>query len=265
MDIDMATFSFGKNWQDFVKRYLTPERIKEAEKSLKDFTGLLTFKDKTFLDIGCGSGLFSYAAWRLGAKKIISFDIDVGSVRCCKLMREKAENPKNWQILRGSILNKKFLKKLEKANIVYAWGVLHHTGKMWQAIENSAKLVKLNGLFYLAIYNKNVNSKYWRKIKKRYHYASRMQQILMETAYISRFFLKEIISLRNPVNYVNSYHSHRGMNWLTDVRDWLGGYPYEFATPEEIILFCQKLGLTLENIKLNSGRGNNEFLFRKEK
>lgn len=258
-------FSFGKNWQNFIERYLTPEKIKEAEISLKKFTMLRNFKGRTFLDIGCGSGLFSYVAWHLGAKRIISFDIDSDSIRCCKLMRGKAGNPENWQIYRGSILNKQFIKKLGQFEIVYAWGVLHHSGKMWQAIENTIKMIKPGGLFYLAIYNKHKSSEKWQKLKKRYHYASRQMQILMESAYITRFFLMEFSSFRNPLKYIKNYYSYRGMNWYTDVKDWLGGYPYEFATAEEIFHFCKEFDLDLENLKLNQGTGNNEFLFRKIK
>lgn len=127
-------FSFGRNWQDFVKNYLNEHRIEIAIKSLTDFLGFNDLRGKSFLDIGCGSGLFSYCAYILGATYIISFDVDIYSVECCKLLHQKAGNPSNWQIYHGSILDNKFLSKLQKADIVYSWGVLHHTGSMWEAI-----------------------------------------------------------------------------------------------------------------------------------
>src|SRR3989339_882349 len=142
-------FAFGKNWKRFVDYALDERRIEEAVKSLKEFMKISDFNGKTFLDIGCGSGLFSYAAYKLGAKEVISFDIDIQSVKCCELLKSRENNPKNWKVIHGSILDKEFIKKLPRADIVYSWGVLHHTGKMWQAIENAAKLVKPGGCFYI--------------------------------------------------------------------------------------------------------------------
>jgi 2-polyprenyl-6-hydroxyphenyl methylase/3-demethylubiquinone-9 3-methyltransferase len=147
-------FSFGKNWENFIKNYLNNERIDEAKKALTNFLGINSFNGKTFLDIGCGSGLHSFAAYKLKAKKIVSFDIDPFSVECTKYFFKIAGEPKNWKIYQGSILDKKFIQKLGKFDIVYSWGVLHHTGDMWNAIKNAASLVKKNGLFYIAIYNK---------------------------------------------------------------------------------------------------------------
>ncbi len=119
-------FFFGKNWETFVQDYLNQERITEAEKSLTNFLQLDSLKGRTFLDIGCGSGLFSLAAHQLGADKVISFDPDSFSVKCCQYLREKAGTPANWEILAGSVLDENFLAKLEKADVVYSWGVLCH-------------------------------------------------------------------------------------------------------------------------------------------
>ena len=144
---------FGKNWKSFSHTYLNRDRIEEAKKSLADFLRLESLRGKYFLDIGCGSGLFSLAAYELGASKIVSFDTDLLCVECCKHLRKKVGNPYNWEILEGSILDEKFLTQIEKADIVYSWGTLHHTGRIWEAIENAAKLVAPGGLFYISIYN----------------------------------------------------------------------------------------------------------------
>src|SRR5262245_47233957 len=72
-------FEFGKNWTRFLA-VLDDERIDEACKSLRRMLGVDTLARRSFLDIGCGSGLFSLAAMRLGAARVVSFDFDPHSV-----------------------------------------------------------------------------------------------------------------------------------------------------------------------------------------
>ena len=88
----------------------------------------------TFLDVGCGSGLHSPAALTAGAKRIVSFDLDSDSVETSRRLWELVGKPKNWVICQGSILDHEFVTTLEPADIVYSWGVLHHTGDMWTAL-----------------------------------------------------------------------------------------------------------------------------------
>lgn len=142
-------FSFGQNWSRFVRENLDRDRVETAKQSLKNFLGLETLEGKTFLDIGCGSGLFSLAAFELGASRIVSFDYDKDSLACCRLLHERASEPSNWLILQGSALDIGFLDSLGKFDIIYSWGVLHHTGAMWQAIENASLCIKEDGLFFL--------------------------------------------------------------------------------------------------------------------
>ncbi|MBW2967125.1 class I SAM-dependent methyltransferase [Candidatus Woesearchaeota archaeon] len=262
-------FSFGKNWQRFLKS-LNRHRFKEAEMSLIRFMGLKNLKGKTFLDIGCGSGLFSYAAYRLGAAKVTSFDVDQFSVRCCRYLHKKANKPKNWEIEHCSILNKKKISQLQKYDVVYSWGVLHHTGNMWQAISNAAELVKPGGYFYIAIYNNFSGpggSKTWHTIKKAYNAVPGPIKWLMELAYMTAYIIFYIVTLRNPISHILNYKSKRGMSWRTDITDWIGGYPYEYATTEEIFSFMKKKfpDFTLENLKSTNGLANNWFLFRNQK
>ena len=269
-------FAFGKNWQSFVKNYLNEDRSNEAKKSLNEFYGENNFKNKTFIDIGCGSGLFSLAAYKLGASEILSFDVDPDSVKCCEYLREQEGNPDNWKILTGSILDDSFVSGLNKYDMVYSWGVLHHTGNMWQAIENAAGLVNDSGNFYIAIYNKADGlgvypdgrfgpSKFWVSEKKIYTSLPLIFQNIID--YITMFILilAYIITLNNPVKKIKNHKSLRGMSWRVDIKDWLGGYPYEYASVAEIFHFFKNLGFSLENVKCNNGLMNNEFLFKKNK
>ena len=162
-------FEFGKNWANFLK-LLDDRRIRRAEESLLAMLELPNLQGKTFLDIGSGSGLFSLAARRLGAK-VHSLDYDPQSVACTRQLRETyfASDP-DWKVEEGSVLDEAYIRSLGQFDIVYSWGVLHHTGNMWRAIENAAIPVKDRGLLYIAIYNDQGRwSRRWLVIKRVYN------------------------------------------------------------------------------------------------
>lgn len=266
---------FGRNWQVFVNRYLNHQRVERAKESLIEFFQGYSIKDKSFLDIGCGSGLFSLAAYKLGASKVFSFDSDRLSVKCCEYLREREGNPGNWIIKEGSILDEKFVRELGKFDIVYCWGVLHHTGNMWKALENTLTLVNEGGLLYLAIYNRADSpgfysdgrfgsSEFWLKIKKIYSILPGIIQSLIDYTSVVVLFIIYLITFKNPFKKFKEYTSEpRGMPLMIIIKDWLGGYPYEYASVEEIFRFVKMRGFTLENIKTNTGLLNNEYLFKK--
>ena len=261
-------FSFGKNWKNFLKN-LTDKRVEEAEKSLIDFLGgKENISGKTFVDIGCGSGLFSLAAYRLGARKIVSIDIDDSSVACAKYLHEKNGSPAHWEIKTGSALNPEFLKSIGQFDIMYSWGVLHHTGNMYQALENVTSLVTPDGKLYIALYNDNQRfmegtSSFWLTTKKIYNKCSSIEKHIIESLYTTYYIIGLTLNFVNPITYIRNYHSLRGMSFMTDIKDWLGGYPYEYASEEKIISFFKERGF--ECTKTNPARsiGCNEFLFKK--
>jgi len=266
---NLKHFSFGKNWQDFLKS-LNDERIENAKKSLVDFLGgEEKIKGKTFVDIGCGSGLFSLAAYKLGAAKVVSVDVDEFSIACVKHLKEKNGNPQNWEIKQGSALDENFIKSLGQFDIVYSWGVLHHTGDMYSALKNVSSLINPEGVFYLAIYNRNKNrlkegtSNLWLMLKKAYNESNFLVKKVMEYVYIAYFFIGLLVMLKNPLKYIREYKSNRGMNWRNDIIDWLGGYPYEFAGPDEIINFFGKRKLLCKKLTYREGTGCSEYLLKR--
>jgi 2-polyprenyl-3-methyl-5-hydroxy-6-metoxy-1,4-benzoquinol methylase len=251
-------FAFGDNWARFLQ-VLDEQRIQQAVDSLKTMLEVEDLHGKSFLDIGSGSGLFSLATKRLGAK-VFSFDYDPQSVACTKeLKRRYFENDNDWQIQTGSVLDKDYLKSLGKFDIVYSWGVLHHTGDMWTALDNVGGNVAENGKLFVALYNyQPFASKYWTFVKRNYnkHRISRPLFVLIHAIYPT---LPSII-----LKLVQNRNYPRGMSVWYDLYDWLGGYPFEVSKPEQIFDFYKKKGYQLTVLKTVGGRlGCNEFVFQR--
>lgn len=262
-------FEFGKNWSRFLS-VLNEERIAAAEKSLKDMLEVDDLHGKTFLDIGCGSGLFSLAAMRLGALRVHSFDYDPKSVACAKeLKRRYFPDSDNWIIEEGSVLDEAYLSSLGEWDILYSWGVLHHTGNMWKALENVAPLVKKGGKLFIAIYNwQPLMTPVWTRIKKTYVKGNSVIKAGMLIPFIATYitwaFFYDLLRRQSPLRRYREKKKRRGMSYFYDWIDWLGGYPYETARPEEIFDFYRQRGFVMERLITRFGNaGINEFVFSK--
>ena len=263
-------FSFGKNWKKFLQT-IDEERIQAAEESLKEMLGVTEFTGKSFLDVGSGSGLFSLAAMRERAQRVHSFDYDEESVACARELKSRffPDDPR-WTIERGDALDKKYIQSLGAWDVVYSWGVLHHTGAMRDAIENIMPMVNDGGKLYIAIYN---HQRYWSSIhtmvKRTYNAIPGPGKFIMAGLYLnyqtSKWLLRDILFIQNPLKRYREKKKKRGMSTWHDIIDWLGGYPFEVAKPEEIFEICQRNGFRLEKLKTcGGGLGNNEFVFIKE-
>lgn len=263
-------FDFGENWRSFVSTAVSTEQIVSAADSIRRILGVQHLRGRSFLDIGCGSGLFSLGACLLGAKHVMSFDYDQNSVEASQSLRSRANiDTDRWQILQGSVLDTQFLSGLAPADVVYSWGVLHHTGSMWRAIDNAAGKVQPGGQFALAIYNSVDRliggSAMWWQVKRAYNLAPPGVRRLMELGYAGTYLTRDAMRLHNPLRTIPDYSasSGRGMDFWHDARDWLGGFPYEYATANQVTSYvCSRFGMKPTYLTVSDGNGCNEFSFR---
>lgn len=256
-------FEFGKNWAHFLA-VLNDDRIRHAEQSLRDLLSVEDMAGLSFIDVGSGSGLFSLAARRLGAR-VHSFDYDPKSVACtAELKRRYFPGDGNWVVHEGSVLNDDYLKSLGQFDVVYSWGVLHHTGAMWQAMTNVISLVRPGGKLFIAIYNdQGYKSRWWRRLKKTYNEIPWSRPFLLAYVLVRGWGPQTLLDLfrGRPFSSWREYKRQRGMSPWHDVVDWIGGWPYEYATPEAVFEFYRDRGFTLRKLVTRQGLGCNEFVF----
>jgi 2-polyprenyl-3-methyl-5-hydroxy-6-metoxy-1,4-benzoquinol methylase len=258
-------FGFGRNWLSFIN-VVDEARIRAAGESLLGTLQLSTLSGRTFVDIGCGSGLFSLAACQLGAA-VRSFDYDQDSVLATTELRRRFAASSDWRIERGSILDPEFVAGLGRFDVVYSWGVLHHTGDLWRAMDTTARLVTPDGLLYISVYNdQGLASRAWRHVKHHYNTSGPVMRAALvagSAAYLRR---------HQPLNAVHravrrrggvTAPRPRGMSGRHDLIDWVGGYPFEVAKPGEVFTFVHQRGYELRYLKtVGGGLGCNEYVFQ---
>lgn len=262
-------FAFGENWSRFLAE-LDDDRIHQAERSLCRMLRVQDLKGRRFLDVGSGSGLYSLAARRLGAT-VHAFDYDPQSVACTEELRQRyfPADP-DWRVERGSVLDENYLESLGQWDVVYSWGVLHHTGDLLQSLANVVQLVRDGGQLCLAIYNDQGRaSEFWLKVKRSYNRLPRGLRWLVLWPAALRLWgptmIRDLLTGRPFHTWRNySRESLRGMSAWRDVVDWVGGLPFEVAKPEQIFSFYRDRGFQLEDLKTCAGgHGCNEYVFRK--
>jgi 2-polyprenyl-6-hydroxyphenyl methylase/3-demethylubiquinone-9 3-methyltransferase len=259
-------FGFGRNWSRFL-RVLNEPRVEEAEGSLARMLLADRLTGRTFLDIGSGSGLSSLAAFRLGAARVHSFDYDSESVACTAEVRRRfASNARTWTVERGDVLDPGYLATLGTWDVVYSWGVLHHTGDLWAAVTGAASCVGTEGTLLLALYNdQGAMSRFWTAVKRTYQRGAAARAVILAT-FIPIFAIRGFVGdlVRGERVWKRYTAGARGMSAAHDWIDWLGGYPFQVAKPEEVVQHCDALGFRLRRMRTVGGRlGNNEFTFQR--
>jgi 2-polyprenyl-3-methyl-5-hydroxy-6-metoxy-1,4-benzoquinol methylase len=266
-------FGFGANWKSFVK-LVDETRIGAARCSLTEALGVTDLSGRRFLDVGCGSGLFSLAAHQIGAR-VHSFDFDPDSVAAAAELRRRFAPGSNWVIEQGSILDAQFVARLGYFDVVYSWGVLHHTGDLWRAIDATARIVAPGGLLFISVYNdQGSESRMWRRVKQHYNASGQMMRTVLiatSAAYLGRRWPAHALARlarrwsagRSPAEAKRPARA-RGMSAKHDMIDWVGGYPFEVARPEAVFAALRRLGFELRHLKTcGGGIGCNEYVFER--
>jgi len=254
-------FNFGANWQQFSQGSLDSLKFEEAFNSLDQLIGHEKIRGSSFLDIGCGSGIFAIAASLAGTRKVIGIDISKESIAVSISNKKRFADQNTIDFFHKSIFDNDILQ-LGQFDIVYSWGVLHHTGDMWKSIDIASQLVSPNSLFVIAIYNRHWSCGTWKMIKRFYNTVPAfIQRLMIWIFFVVIATAKLIVTRKNPFK-----EQKRGMSFYYDVIDWVGGYPYEYADRNEVINHVEKLGFKcIKFVKPVVPTGCNEFVFLRTK
>ena len=232
-------FEFGKNWASYAK-LITESQIDIAVAELQRLLGG-RLDGKRFLDIGCGSGLHSLAALRLGASEVVAVDIDPDSVETTRRVLGEHAAAGSWRTLKVSVFDLD-PKALGDFDVVYSWGVLHHTGALYRAVPLAAAMVRPGGQFAFALYRKTLFCWLWTLEKRWYAHANPGGQKAARAVYLALFRVACVLRLRSYKRYAAEYRAQRGMDMFHDIHDWMGGWPYESIFPGQVERLMRSLG-----------------------
>jgi SAM-dependent methyltransferase len=246
-------FAFGQNWSDYADN-IRDDQIVEAKNALQRLLGNEDLAGKRLLDIGCGSGVHSLAALQLGAAEVVAVDLDPESVNTTeRVLRRSAPAGASYRVMQRSVFDLN-TAELGSFDVTYSWGVLHHTGKLHEALARASAMTAPSGLFVFALYRKTWLCRFWTIEKRWYAAASAKRQEYARRTYVRLFRIGLLIRGRRFAAYEEAYRSNRGMDFYHDVHDWMGGYPYESISDREVDALMTPTGFQARQLFLSNKR-----------
>jgi SAM-dependent methyltransferase len=163
-----------RNWRENVDKFILDELQMTREQ----------IRGKRVLDAGCGQGRWSYGFIKLGAT-VRGIDTSVSAIKYANEHLKRTTPPARFCVL--NVLDERQLSKVfnnAEFDIIWCWGVLHHTGDPEKGFDNLVKLLKPGGTIHLYLYGKkSFVNKFWRRVfnvmplDKRKRLAERMARL----------------------------------------------------------------------------------------
>ncbi len=203
-------------------------------------------KCKRVLDGGSGSGMISVAFAVMGAD-VTGVDV---TPKCVENGCKNADLfGVQCRFLKRNLLSLDLCG--ETFDIIYNWGVLHHTQDARKSFTNLAKHLKPGGEMIVAVYLKTVLSGFWNFLRIFYQESPQVFKTL---------FLNTGSIFLNGVDYFNNLffnkerYMMRGTNNKEILNDWFG-VPYRtFHTYEEVFEWFRENGLEYQLVNSATGR-----------
>lgn len=124
------------------------------------------FSDIKIIDIGCGGGLVAENFAKMNAK-VLGIDASEKNINVAKIHAEKENVTINYQqsLVEDLITDKKYL---EQYDVVFALEIVEHVDNATEFLTNCTKLLKKNGILFIATINRNIKSLLTAKIGAEY-------------------------------------------------------------------------------------------------
>lgn len=235
-------YAFGDSWSGLAK-LVGEDHIEGARQGLLRLLPEASFKGRTFLDIGCGSGLDALAAARLGARHVLAIDADQKNVAAAEALLARHGGGVPWTVRCAEVFDLD-PRRHGRYDIVYSWGVLHRTGSVADAVAKAASLVATGGHLAVALYRPTRLDPFWVAEKRWYAQADQGTQRLVRAVHIGLLRMRLTLAGRG-VKLQSAGYDPRGRDLRRAVQDWLGRFPYESIAAAEVESLLAEQGLEM--------------------
>ena len=200
---------------------------------------------KTVLDGGCGSGMVSVAFATLGAD-VTGVDV---TRQCVENGRKNAQRfGVECRFIQADLVT---LSLDDQFDIIYTWGVLHHTPDAEASFHSLATHLKEDGDIIIAVYLRTPLSGFWNSIRVFYQRSPSMLKTV--TRKTTAALLAGVDMAKRLVGGRQRYMM-RGTSNEEIVNDWFGVPHRTFHSYDEVYKWFEDAGLAYELVDPHTGR-----------